>query len=315
MGNYPRIVHWAKKYGREQISAAFQIVLEEVATQYVAHYVRATGVGNICLAGGVFANVKLNQRIHELEGVENVFVFPHMADGGLGYGAAQMIYREKTGDPSPSPITDVYWGPSYSNDEVKSVLDRYPVRYTYYDHIEPVVAKHIADKKVVARFAGRMEFGPRALGNRSVLYSAHDPSVNDWLNAKLKRSEFMPFAPVTLAEHAESCYIGLKGVEKTAEYMTVTLDCKDRIRKQAPACVHVDGTARPQLVRREINPGYYGVLEEYLKLTGSPCLVNTSFNMHEEPIVCSPDDGVRAFLEAELDYLAMENFLVEAVRS
>ena len=155
-----------------------------------------------------------------------------------------------------------------------------------------------------------MEYGPRALGNRSILYQPTDPSVNDWLNKRLVRTEFMPFAPVTMVEYADQCYEGLNGARYPAHFMTITFDCTPWMKKHCPAVVHVDGTARPQLIDRAANPGYYGVLEEYHKLTGLPCLINTSFNMHEEPIVCTPADAIRAFVDGHLDHLAMGKFLL-----
>ena len=135
--------------------------------------------------------------------------------------------------------------------------------------------------------------------------------MNDWLNEQLKRSEFMPFAPVTLAEQASESYLNLTGAECSARFMTVTFDCTRRMIERCPAVVHVDGTARPQLITEESNPRYYRILHEYWKRTGIASIVNTSFNMHEEPIVCTPDDAIRAFLQGNLDYLAIGGFLVE----
>ena len=135
--------------------------------------------------------------------------------------------------------------------------------------------------------------------------------MNRWLNQRLGRTEFMPFAPVTTWEARERCYLGLAGAEHAAEFMTVTFDCTDWMKANCPAAVHVDGTARPQLVRREKNPGYHAILTEYEALSGIPCLINTSFNMHEEPIVCTPRDAVRAFLLGRIDALALGPYLVE----
>jgi carbamoyltransferase len=154
-----------------------------------------------------------------------------------------------------------------------------------------------------------MEYGPRALGNRSILYHAKEPAVNHWLNQRLGRTEFMPFAPATLFEHRHACYRNIDGAEYAAMFMTLTFDCTDRMKHESPAAVHVDGTARPQLVSASSNPSFYAVLTEYYRLTGIPSLINTSFNMHEEPIVCTPADAVRAFLQGNLDYLAIGPFL------
>jgi carbamoyltransferase len=144
-----------------------------------------------------------------------------------------------------------------------------------------------------------------------VLYHASEPGVNQWLNKRLGRTEFMPFAPVTRAAAASRCYESLAGAEHAAEFMTITFDCTPWMKETCPAAVHVDGTARPQLVRPEINPGYDAILAEYEKRSGVPCLINTSFNMHEEPIVCSPQDAIRAFRLGKLDALAIGPFLVE----
>jgi carbamoyltransferase len=155
-----------------------------------------------------------------------------------------------------------------------------------------------------------MEYGPRALGNRSVLYPAKEPEVNQWLNKQLARTEFMPFAPAVLAEAAPRLFHNLAGCEKTAEFMTITFDCTDEMKQHSPAAVHVDGTARPQLVTARSNPSFYRLLRAYEDRTGIPVVINTSFNMHEEPIVCSPADAIRAFLLGNLDYLAIGNYLV-----
>jgi carbamoyltransferase len=196
--------------------------------------------------------------------------------------------------------------------DIEQELERYNVAFVSCEDIEREVATLLAQGKVVAHFNGRMEFGPRALGNRSILYSTTDQTVNDWLNKRLNRTEFMPFAPITIADEAKHCYLNLSGAEFTSQFMTITFDCTDRMKNESPAVVHVDGTARPQLVNREINPRCYRILRHYQELTGIPSLVNTSFNMHEEPIVCTPADAIRAFLDGHLDYLAIGDFLVGA---
>jgi carbamoyltransferase len=143
------------------------------------------------------------------------------------------------------------------------------------------------------------------------MYHAREPEVNQWLNKRLGRTEFMPFAPVTLYEARERCYHNIRGAEHAAEFMTITFDCTEQMIRDCPAAVHVDGTARPQLIKREVNPGYYDIVSEYEKISGIPSLINTSFNMHEEPIVCTPHDAVRAFLQGNLDYLVAGPFLVK----
>ena len=299
----------ASQFPKIDVAAAYQHVLEIVATRYVAHYLRQTGLRNLVLSGGVVANVKLNQRLRELAGVERLFVHPNMGDGGCGTGAALLAFNGSSA--RSEPIADVFWGPCFNETQVAEALGRAQLPFDRYMPIEPKIAQLIAEGKVVARFDGRMEYGPRALGNRSILYHAREPEVNQWLNQRLGRTEFMPFAPATLYEHRDDCYKNIDGADYAAQFMTVTFDCTERMKRECPAAVHVDGTARPQLVSAEGSPSFHRILTEYHKLTGIPSVINTSFNMHEEPIVCSPDDAVRAFLQGNLDYLAIGEFLVE----
>ncbi len=301
----------AKQYKREDIAATYQTVLERVVTDMVSDYLGKYNMNNVCLAGGVTANVKLNQRIFEIDGVKNIFVFPNMGDGGTGAGAALWVYRQKNNNKlTPRQIEHVYFGPDFTDEEMKQALEKEALDYEYRDNIEEVIAKLLAENKVVARFNGRMEYGPRALGNRSILYPATDPDVNNWLNKRLGRTEFMPFAPATLYEYRDKCYLNMKGAEHASKFMTITFDCTDYMKKNSPAAVHVDGTARPQLVTEEINNSFYNIISEYHKLTGIPSIINTSYNMHEEPIVCTPYDAIRAFKLGHLEYLAMGNFIV-----
>jgi carbamoyltransferase len=203
----------------------------------------------------------------------------------------------------------VYLGPEYSEEEIASALGEQGVPFTRPDRMAGTVARLLADGFVVARFDGRMEYGPRALGNRSILYRPDEPSVNDWLNKRLGRTEFMPFAPVVLAEDAHLYFEGLKGAEDSARFMTITFDCTPLMREACPGVVHIDGTARPQIIHEADNPSYYAVVREFKRLTDLACVVNTSFNIHEEPIVCTPHDAVRAFQAGHLDVLAIGPFL------
>ncbi len=227
-----------------------------------------------------------------------------MGDGGICFAAAGL------NGAFPAKLKDAYLGPDYNDDWVKGLLDKSGFPYTREPDIEKKAAALLSQGKVIARFAGRMEFGPRALGNRSILYQATDKSVNDWLNKRLRRSEFMPFAPVTLFELKDKCYLNTRGAEEAARYMTISFACSEWMKKVSPGVVHIDGTARPQIIKEEDNPGYYKILNEYFKITGIPSLINTSFNMHGEPIVCSPEDALKTFSLAGLDYLAINNFLV-----
>jgi carbamoyltransferase len=296
-----------------EIAAAIQHTLEREVSRLIAANVPRIEGQPIALAGGVFANVKLNKLVKEM-GFGKIFVQPAMGDCGLAFGAPLMALAEQNGGLAPHRLEHVYLGPEYDDVAIGRALRAAGLAARRFDPIEPQIARLLADGRVVARFTGRMEFGPRALGNRSILYHGSDPGVNDWLNKRLQRTEFMPFAPATLEDEAEACFLGLAGAEHAAEFMTIIFDCSAEFRSHCPAAVHVDGTARPQLVRRATNPSFHRVLEEYRRLTGIGSVVNTSFNMHEEPIVCSPEDAVRAFLLGHLDYLAIGNHLVENPR-
>jgi carbamoyltransferase len=299
--------HLAARFPMIDVAAAYQYVLEVLATELVRHWAEKTGLDHVVLSGGVTANVKMNQRIHELDQVKATFVYPNMGDGGCGSGLA-MLQSWPGG--VRETIRDVYWGPSYAPEAIEAELKQAGLRYERPAHLESEVAARIHAGEVIGRFDGRMEYGPRALGNRTIMYHAREPEVNQWLNKRLGRTEFMPFAPVTLWEARERCYVNLAGAEHAAEFMTLTFDCTPFMRANCPAAVHVDGTARPQLIRRELNPGYYDILKEYEKLSGIPSLINTSFNMHEEPIVCSPNDAIRAFLLGNIDGLAIGPYFV-----
>ncbi len=298
----------AQRFAKRDVAAAYQTVLEEVTQQMAAYWLTKTGMKNIAVSGGVNANVKLNQRLREIDGVERLFVYANMGDGGCGSGAAMLVFD--AAKIRNQAIDNVYFGPEYSDTEIQAALASEGLAFERLPDIEDRVAQLLTEDHIIGRFNGRMEYGPRALGNRSVLYPAREPEVNQWLNHQLGRTEFMPFAPAALASEAGRLFKNLNGCEKTAEFMTVTFDCTEDMIRMCPAAVHVDGTARPQLVSERTNASFHKILRGYYERTGIPALINTSFNMHEEPIVCSPADAIRAFLMGNIDYLAIGNFLV-----
>ena len=303
-----------KDFRYDDLSASMQDLLEDEVVKYCEYWIQQSGVRKIALVGGVFANVKLNQRIHELDCVDEVFVHPGMGDDGLCYGAACAGLLEDdqiTEGFRNERISNVYLGPGFSDKEIQACLDEFGLKYRRFDEVEKEIAELLAENFVVARFNGRMEYGPRALGNRSILYQPGDKTINDWLNKKLKRTEFMPFAPATLKKFRGELFLNTDGAEMTAEFMTITFDCTEEMIKEGAGVVHIDETARPQFVTKESNPSFYKIIKEFHALTGMRSLINTSFNMHEEPIVCTPEDGVRGFLDGNLDYLAMGNFIVK----
>ncbi len=299
-------------HSRENVSAAAQQILEDVAVALVRNFMASTGQSRVALNGGVFANVKLNQRIAQAADVDDLFVFPAMSDTGNSIGAVLLDLQAENPDclKDNPPLHDVYWGPEYSDQEIAACLADAGLTGSLLGDGEliDVAARAIHDGQVVGWFQGRMEFGPRALGNRSMLARPTQNAINDWLNVRLDRSEFMPFAPSVLAERADEIFVGVDKARHAAEFMTVTFDVKDEWRRQIPAVVHVDGTARPQLVRSDRNPRYHQLISAYAALSGIPLVLNTSFNVHEEPIVCSPVEAIRAFTEKRVDCLGIGNY-------
>lgn len=298
------------KYSPADLSAAFQKRLENVAVEVVKRAMKKTGKTDILLAGGVTANVKMNQRIREIPGVTSLFIHPGMSDCGLGVGAALYSWSKTKFNGKIPKIDNVYFGPSYSDEEIENEIKKFGFDYEYVKNAEKYIAELVAKKKIVGRFDGRMEYGPRALGNRSILADPTDKSINDWLNKRLHRTEFMPFAPSALVEGAHHYYKGYSKDHFTAEFMTITYDVTEKGQKECAAVTHVDNTARPQVVTPEANPSYYKILKEHQKITGLWAFVNTSFNAHEEPIVCSPRDALSSFKDDCVDVLSLGDFII-----
>jgi len=297
---------------REDVAAGLQTFSEAMVCDYVSEWVQRTGIRKLALAGGVFANVKLNQRVLELDEVDNIYIYPNMGDGGLAVGAALNTYAERNGGLTPALLESLYLGPDISSAEAARALDAAGVVYQRVSDMPQRAAELLAAGKVVARAAGKMEYGPRALGNRTVFASCSDPAINKWLNDRLQRTEFMPFAPIIMEKHAAEYFPRWKPEHITARFMTITYDASAVAKQNIPAAIHVDGTARPQVLREQDNPEVYAILEAYHAITGVPALINTSFNMHEEPIVCSAGDAVRAFQLGHLDALICADFLTVA---
>jgi len=297
----------------KDLAAATQYTLEKRVSEFVDYWTKKTDISHVVASGGVFANVKLNQSIAELDSVDSFFVFPNMGDGGNAYGAAILAHKKLTNEAlKPKKINNMYLGPKYSNSEIESLLKKHPeFSYRKSEDVVKETALLIADKKIIGWFQGSMEYGPRALGNRSILAHPTDPTINAWLNKRMKRTEFMPFAPSCLYEEADDIFdIGKSMMKFPAEFMTITFQMKDAWIKKAPAVAHVDGTARPQLVRKDVNRRYHELISEYKRITGLPILINTSFNVHEEPIVMSPEDALASLKTGVIDVLIMEDYVV-----
>ncbi len=301
-----------KKLNDADLAAGVQLMLEKRLVEYISYWQKKTGLRNVVVCGGVFANVKANQRVSEIKEIDNLFIYPDMSDGGNAYGAAAYTYfSTKNNTREFNPLKNVYFGPSYSSTYIEDYLKQFPkIQYKKSSEVEKETAALIHGNKIVGWFQGGMEYGPRALGNRSIVASPTDATINKWLNDRLKRTEFMPFAPSCLYEYADELFnIPKESFKYAAMFMTITFDMKEHWVKKAPAVAHIDKTARPQLVTETSNPKYYKLLKEYHKISGLPLFINTSFNVHEEPIVCSPEDGVKPLLSGVIDYLVIDDFI------
>jgi carbamoyltransferase len=306
---------WAG-YSREDLAAAAQKRFEDVIAAYVTDAVRLVGHRRVAVAGGCFANVRLNQRLAALPDVDGIYVHPNMSDGGLAAGAALLAHHERRTRRRRSyqhrPWPHVFLGPAYSDADIERALRGHRVEPTREPDLAEACARALAAGRVVGWFQGRMEYGPRALGHRSLLAAADDAAMPARLNARLNRSDFMPFAPVILEDAAAEWLRGWQPDHVASRFMTITYDIDPRLGPRVPAVVHVDGTARPQVLRPDDDPLLHRVLARYRELTGLPLVINTSFNMHEEPIVCSPSDAIHAFLRGAADVLAIGPFLVKS---
>ncbi|MFQ5503731.1 MAG: glycosyltransferase [Planctomycetota bacterium] len=294
------------------LAACVQLFAENLALQMCQYARDLAGhdLESLCLAGGVFANVRINQRLANA-GFSECFVVPPMTDDGVALGAALLAHAQAHPDrPSRCESPTMFLGPAIDSDDAEAACSAAGLRFEKRQDLPSHVATALAGGKTVAVSRGRMEFGPRALGNRSVLCEATDPRVNNWLNKKLQRTEYMPFAPITRLEDASHCYVNTKGIERAARFMTITVDCTSAMKQSCPAVVHVDGTARPQLVRESDAPFLHRILGEYQRRTGLPSLINTSFNVHEEPIVCSVQDALSGFAVTGLDILILGDLCV-----
>jgi carbamoyltransferase len=296
------------KYGREDISAEAQRKLEENVMNLVFGWIKKTGVKNIAFAGGVMLNVKLNQRIwnNRKDLVEDQHVYPNPGDSGLAVGAALLEYY-KHNEFKGYEFNHLYLGPEYTNEEIESILKIRKIKYTYVENPSKKGAELLADNKIVAWFQGRMESGPRALGNRSILMSPLKAENKDAINAWVKfREGFRPFCP-SLTYESRHDY--LKDC-KDEFFMITSYDVQDAKRHAVPAVVHVDGTLRPQMVQKETNPRYWELINEFGKLTGESIVLNSSFNVMGESIVNNPKEAIRCFFDSGIDALFIGNYYV-----
>ncbi len=291
------------------IAAALQEATEKIILA-LALKIRKEGYSNLCLAGGVALNCVANGRLIQESLFKEIFIQPAANDAGTAIGAVYYIWNQLLGNSRSYIFDSPYLGPQFSNEEIREALDKHGLIYTKPENIEHVAAKLIAEGKIVAWFQGRMELGPRALGNRSILADPRNPNIASELNSKVKyREPFRPLCPSVLEEEAAHWFdLGSK-LMSPAKYMISTYKVQPSKRDLIPAVVHVDGTGRIQSVSKEGNPKYHALISEFHRLTGVPIVLNTSFNVRE-PIICTPQEAVRTFLSTRIDYLAIGDFLV-----
>lgn len=315
------------------LALAIQHVCEEVVLKMATHAKQLTGSENLCLAGGVALNCVANGKLQNAEIFKNIFIQPAAGDAGGAIGGALVADYLYFGTPRIVKKMDRmrggYLGPEYSDTDIEKVCRKYKAesqKFANKDELYQLVAKKLDDGKVIGWMQGRMEFGPRALGARSILGDARNPEMQKKLNLKIKyRESFRPFAPAVLDEDANK-YFHLRGdspymllvhqisdsIKKSVPDNYHDLDIRDKlyfIRSELPAITHIDYSARIQTVHSETNPNFYSLLKKFKELTGYGVLVNTSFNVRGEPIVCNPDDAYRCFMRTEMDYLVINNFM------
>ena len=290
------------------IAHSLQVVLEETVAKMVDWLHQETGARNLVMAGGVALNCVMNAKIRDNGPFEKVWIQPAAGDSGTSLGAALWIDKQQRNAAERVWNMDhVFLGPAYDDDEIEAFLKQAKIPYRRAANIAEETAELLTQNKVIGWFQGRMEFGPRSLGARSILASPIDPGMQSHLNLIKDREDFRPVAPVVLEEEAANWFV--RG--EVSPFMTFIYDVRPDKVDQIPAVRHVDGTARIQTINRSQNPAYYDLLQAFKKRTGVPVLVNTSFNTRGEPIVCTPRDAVESFCTTPLDVLAIGSFILE----
>ena len=294
------------------IAASLQAVLEEIVLKMADWLHEQTGAENLSMAGGVALNCVMNARVRDRGPFKRVWVQPAAGDAGTSLGAALWIDSQQRGQSKRNWQMDhAFLGPAYGDDDIEAFLRQAKLRYRRAGDLSAEVADLLMQDKVVGWFQGRMEFGPRALGARSILASPLDAGMQQRLNQIKDREDFRPVAPVVLEEEAANWFVDGGVSSLSSPFMVFVYDVRPDKADRIPAVRHVDGTARIQTIRRGQNPAYYDLLKAFAQRSGVPVLINTSFNTRGEPVVCSPRDAVESFCSTPLDVLAIGPFIVE----
>ncbi len=291
----------------ENMAASAQKLLEEIVLHMANHLHQETGEKQLCLAGGVALNCAMNGRLLRETPFEDIYIQPASGDDGIAIGAAMQLNDRFENTPRKYIMNHAFLGPEYDSDAIRTVLDRGKLTYEKPDSVEERTAELLAKGKIVGWFQGRMEFGPRALGSRSILADPTRPEMKDLLNKYVKyREEFRPFAPSVLAEKAPDYFEGCTD----SPFMLFVYPVKEEMKERLPAITHIDGTARVQTVTREAHARYYDMIAAFEKRRGVPVVLNTSFNVMGEPIVNTPEDAVRCFYTTGMDALVIGDFVL-----
>lgn len=299
----------------KDIAAAAQMILEDIVIKMLRHLKKESGLENLVFAGGVALNGVFNGKIIRKTNFKNVWIQPNASDGGGSMGVALYIYYSIFEKPRTDYMRHAYLGPKYSGRTIKNFLDNKKVKYEAIEDQKQLlqkVSKLIYNNNIVSWFQGSMEWGPRALGNRSILANPLNPNVKDLLNSKVKfREAFRPFAPVVCAEQAEEYFDCDLPLPLPLDFMLMVYPLKEQWRVKLPGIVHINGTGRLQTVKKEHSPLFYALLKEFENLSGIPMLINTSFNIRGEPIVCSPQDAYKCMTGTGIDYLVIDKFIIK----
>ena len=309
---YPYLKEKLENHRFDWIAGGIQKLNEEIMLKWVKNILKETGLRKIAAGGGSFMNVKSNMRIAELDGVDDIFVFPSCGDESVSIGAAYFVYAEQVKNKASTALKNNYFGARFEDSDIALAIEKTNARGKYNvvreDFINKKVAHLLSSGEIVARFSGRMEWGARALGNRSILMDPRNKDGVRILNMAIKQRDFwMPFAPTVLSERQHDYLVNKKGLK--SPYMAMAFETTEKGRSYLGAAIHpYDFTARPQILESDFNPGYYDLLKEFEKLTGIGAVLNTSFNLHGEPVVYSPEDAISVFERSGLKHLSLGNY-------
>lgn len=299
----------------KDVAASLQAKTEEVLFHLIENLYKETRLENLCMAGGVALNSVANGKILSKTPFKRIFIQPAAGDAGTAMGAALFTYNSIMKKPRQFVLESAFLGPGFSDKEVQEYLDKNKIKYSKLSsktEVAKKTAELVNNNFVVGWFQGRMEWGPRALGSRSILSNPTNPKMQDILNLKVKhREKFRPFAPVVLFEEANKWFECDEPIPEAADYMLMVYPVKKEKRKIIPAVTHVDGSGRLQVIRKEQHPAYYQAVKEFQKISGVPIMINTSFNIRGEPIVCTPHDAYKCMMGTGIDFLVIENYVIK----